>query len=1021
QQAGSLQAPEGDLTPFQWYIENESPSAFSTPAAPQNSGYSLNIPGWNTGEENASGTVCIMDTGLDTTHPDLENVLYTFTQEQQEKYGCGPHGVNVNTRQLLEDVLSADELSTEEEISAEGEPSTETEGFAEGEPSTETEVSAEAETFTEAEFSTKAEPFTEAELSTEAETSREAESLPDEEAYRKDVTDHFMHGTHIAGIIGAQWDGVGVSGIAHGVKLLSVRLCEDDGMGQGQTDILKGFEWLCKVALETNLKVVNVSLGSMKPQLIHSVMANRLGELGVNVVYASGNADTDLDETIDMGGQNNSPYVVVVNAADMDGKKTVFSCYGQKSTDVFAPGAQILSTVPGELRKFSNTGNLMGTEIRTRFFPEVTPEKHLMEGSLEKFPEEKPGVRFFDQCPVGTDGKPNPDAKEIGSLSAETGFDDEHCWEVPLSAFQSYDDQETSVWMNDGYAAAKGMWLAIPVGEGGTEKWVTLKSSLGDGSHVNAGLNAVLCESKEADGSLVPAVIDMRYDNALSLQDLSDLEIMPGIGTMASMGVSGAQWSEHCIDLEQMVREAAYMHTLDQSQRDEIGYDLTDPGQVEDVYEWEDGGRKYILLEYCVAKDNYGKAATESGSTVFYFDNIAAGDTQAWNGAYESLNGTSMAAPCAAAILAMIAKDEPANADLTLDERKALAIERKAKLLAAVDYDEDLAKLCSTGGRLNLHGKADFTRKAPIISRAIVKDGTLTLSGYFFGTDGELYIDDNPVAAKTWNDQEVTAQVSGLPNGMHTAKIINADAARFTTVFSSSMKTEGRRLYENAYALPLGEEKWIQDKADGIFGMTAADGFLYAMAVYGNEQAQALWRMNLETQAWERCSDLPDVLKGRTMENSGLAAYRGKLYCYTAREGLYSRTPSLCSYDPETDLWEEISLDGLAKSGQIFVLQDTLFLVSDQEKAGSFFRIDPDAGTVDPVSGSLPEISGFYTAVLAPGGDALYLYGSGGYDDNFEEIMKLYRFTWDGQTETFSTQDLSNALAAIGPIDLNQC
>ena len=320
-----------------------------------------------------------------------------------------------------------------------------------------------------------------------------------------------------------------------------------------------------------------------------------------------------------------------------------------------------------------------------------------------------------------------------------------------------------------------------------------------------------------------------------------------------------------------------------------------------------------------------------------------------------------------------------------------------------------------------LHGKADFTRKAPIISRAIVKDGTLTLSGYFFGTDGELYIDDNPVAAKTWNDQEVTAQVSGLPNGMHTAKIINADAARFTTVFSSSMKTEGRRLYENAYALPLGEEKWIQDKADGIFGMTAADGFLYVMAVYGNEQAQALWRMNLETQAWERCSDLPDVLKGRTMENSGLAAYRGKLYCYTAREGLYSRTPSLCSYDPETDLWEEISLDGLAKSGQIFVLQDTLFLVSDQEKAGSFFRIDPDAGTVDPVSGSLPEISGFYTAVLAPGGDALYLYGSGGYDDNFEEIMKLYRFTWDGQTETFSTQDLSDALAAIGPIDLNQC
>ena len=194
-----------DLSFLQWYAQSSEPSVYATPSAPLHAGYSLNVPDWNTDQENASGTICVMDSGIDTTHPDLESVLYTFTKEQQEKYDCGPHGVNVNTRSL------SDEMPAESE-----------------------------------------------------------------ETYRKDISDHLMHGTHIAGMIGAAWDRKGVSGIANGIRLLAVRLNENDGRGQGASDVLKGFEWLCRVAEEVNLKAVNVSLGSMQPQLTSETCSKAL-------------------------------------------------------------------------------------------------------------------------------------------------------------------------------------------------------------------------------------------------------------------------------------------------------------------------------------------------------------------------------------------------------------------------------------------------------------------------------------------------------------------------------------------------------------------------------------------------------------------------------------------------------------------------------------------------------------------------------------------------------------------------
>ena len=93
----------GDLSSLQWAFGEGMNTAdnTSTPASDGN-GYTLNVPGWTEGrsnadaEPNASGTVCIMDMGLDPKQPDLKDVLYEFTAKQQSKYGCGPYGYNAS-------------------------------------------------------------------------------------------------------------------------------------------------------------------------------------------------------------------------------------------------------------------------------------------------------------------------------------------------------------------------------------------------------------------------------------------------------------------------------------------------------------------------------------------------------------------------------------------------------------------------------------------------------------------------------------------------------------------------------------------------------------------------------------------------------------------------------------------------------------------------------------------------------------------------------------------------------------
>lgn len=162
-----------------------------------------------------------------------------------------------------------------------------------------------------------------------------------------DPRDDYGHGTHCAGIIAAQWDDVGTSGVASGVELVAVRSADSKGR-LAMASTIKGYEYLAE-AIDGGmpLKAINNSWGGVEMSRSFDLAVTKLGEKGAVSIVSSGNASTDLDKNPGTAVTlMRNPYAVVVNASTLSGKLARFSNYGVETTDVAAPGVNVLSTVP---------------------------------------------------------------------------------------------------------------------------------------------------------------------------------------------------------------------------------------------------------------------------------------------------------------------------------------------------------------------------------------------------------------------------------------------------------------------------------------------------------------------------------------------------------------------------------------------------------------------------------------------------------------------------------------------------
>ncbi|ONI77340.1 serine protease [Actinosynnema sp. ALI-1.44] len=185
------------------------------------------------------------------------------------------------------------------------------------------------------------------------------------------------HGTHVAGTIAAANDGKGITGVAPGVSLASVRVVDDDGRIYPEYAVC-GFMW----AAEKRMNVTNSSY-FVDPWLFTCSKGGQRVVLealtrAVKYAYSRGvmNVAAATNENVDMANPPNANCrvlpaglreVLAVSSVGADKVKAGYSAYGLGVIDVTAPGGErlrgtgnpesgcVLSTVPGGYARYCGT------------------------------------------------------------------------------------------------------------------------------------------------------------------------------------------------------------------------------------------------------------------------------------------------------------------------------------------------------------------------------------------------------------------------------------------------------------------------------------------------------------------------------------------------------------------------------------------------------------------------------------------------------------------------------------------
>ncbi len=158
------------------------------------------------------------------------------------------------------------------------------------------------------------------------------------------------HGTHVAGIVGAQGNnGIGTTGIAWDVSLLGLKVLGADGSGSN-ADIAAGINYatMLRTNREANVRVLNASFASSLPSDTIRNAIQAAGDAGIMLVTAAGNAGEDLDEEAHQSFPAEYPLdnIIVVANVLADGSLAPSSNRGARQVDIAAPGTAILSTTP---------------------------------------------------------------------------------------------------------------------------------------------------------------------------------------------------------------------------------------------------------------------------------------------------------------------------------------------------------------------------------------------------------------------------------------------------------------------------------------------------------------------------------------------------------------------------------------------------------------------------------------------------------------------------------------------------
>jgi len=149
---------------------------------------------------------------------------------------------------------------------------------------------------------------------------------------KKSYDDDNGHGTHVAGIIAAVDNEMGVIGVAPEADLYAIKAL--DAYGDGYvSDIVEGIEW----CIENDIDIINMSLGMANDSVLLNEAVQDAYSAGILMVVAAGNnygGDCEIPAAYD--------EVIAVGAIKTDGSIADFSAIN--GVDAWAPGVDVYST-----------------------------------------------------------------------------------------------------------------------------------------------------------------------------------------------------------------------------------------------------------------------------------------------------------------------------------------------------------------------------------------------------------------------------------------------------------------------------------------------------------------------------------------------------------------------------------------------------------------------------------------------------------------------------------------------------
>jgi len=143
------------------------------------------------------------------------------------------------------------------------------------------------------------------------------------------------HGSHVAGVVAAVDNNIGVIGVGPDISLYAVKVLNKKGRGW-LSDLIDALDW----CINNKMQVINMSFGSLKDNESFHEAIIEADEAGITQVASAGN-NGEYGGAIEYPAKY--PETIAVSAVDQFDNFASFSSFGPE-IDLTAPGVDIKST-----------------------------------------------------------------------------------------------------------------------------------------------------------------------------------------------------------------------------------------------------------------------------------------------------------------------------------------------------------------------------------------------------------------------------------------------------------------------------------------------------------------------------------------------------------------------------------------------------------------------------------------------------------------------------------------------------